>query len=373
MNRIDRHRRIRVVHVSLQLDVGGMEKLLIEFARLADRTRYDLRFVSLTTKGAVADDIEIHGWPVVAMFKPPGRCPGLILRLASLFKGSNPCIVHTHNTASLLYGGPAARIANVSAVLNTRHGQPYLASRRRIAAFRFASLVADRIVCVSDDCLMLTAANGVAVRKLCTIRNGIDLTRFRYSGPKLGGPAVSVARLSPEKDISTLIHAVSIVIRSIPSFRLEIAGDGPCMQDLRRLSIELGLDQHVCFLGEVRDVPSLLARASLFVLPSLTEGISLTLLEAMAAGLPVVATAVGGNREVVSDGETGLLVPPASPAALAFAICQMASGEADGSAMGHLGRDRIAKHFDVCNMVRDYEQLYCQILQGDHRKEICQQ
>src|SRR5205823_12324570 len=130
-----------------------------------------------------------------------------------------------------------------------------------------------------------------------------------------------------EKDVATLLHAAALVVRQRPAFRLRIAGDGPCLPALRGLAKQLGLDDQVAFLGEVRDVAGLLATARLFVLPSLTEGISLTLLEAMSCGLPVVATRVGGNPEVIVDGQTGLLVPPGDPPALAAAILQLLGDE----------------------------------------------
>src|SRR5262249_776717 len=152
--------------------------------------------------------------------------------------------------------------------------------------------------------------------KLYTILNGIDVEHFAYRGPQPGGPAVLVARLSPEKDVGTLIEAAARVVREEPSFRLEIAGDGVCMPELRERVREFGLEKHVTFLGQVSNVPELLARAGLFVLSSISEGVSLTLLEAMARGLPVVATDVGGNPEVVADGTTGLLVPARTPQAL---------------------------------------------------------
>src|SRR5207253_10486932 len=138
------------------------------------------------------------------------------------------------------------------------------------------------------------------------------------------GPVVMVARMSPEKDAESLVRAAALAARQLPAFRLEVAGDGACLPALKQLAAGLALGDHVRFLGEVRDVPALLARASLFVLPSQTEGISLTILEAMARGLPVVATCVGGNPEVVEDGRTGLLVPPRDPEALARGILRLA-------------------------------------------------
>jgi glycosyltransferase involved in cell wall biosynthesis len=167
-----------------------------------------------------------------------------------------------------------------------------------------------------------------------------------------------VGRLSPEKDQATLLRAVARVIRAEPSFRLEIAGDGPCRDDLHRLTGELSLAGTARFLGQVRDVPGLLARAGLFVLSSLSEGISLTLLEAMASGLPVVATRVGGNPEVVLDGQTGWLVPPADPDALAAALLELWGNPEAGRQRGAEGRCRVEQHFDVRGMVAAYEAMY---------------
>src|SRR5205807_7679356 len=124
------------------------------------------------------------------------------------------------------------------------------------------------------------------------------------------------------------------VVGVLPEFRLEIAGDGPCREELVPLAHTLRLTEQVRFLGEVRDVPALLARASLFVLPSLSEGISLTILEAMACGLPVVATKVGGNPEVIESGRTGLLVPPSDPASLAQGILHLVGNPGEAQLMG---------------------------------------
>src|SRR5205814_1688916 len=133
---------------------------------------------------------------------------------------------------------------------------------------------------------------------------------------------------------------------------------GPCREDLARRARELGLSGHVRFLGEVRDIAELLARASLFVLPSLTEGVSLTLLEAMARGIPVVATRVGGNAEVVMDGETGLLVGTRAPTELAAAMVRLVRDPGEGLRLGLAGRARVERHFDVRRMVADYEAHY---------------
>ena len=348
----------QIVHVALQLNMGGMEKLLVEFARHADRQRVALRFVSLGSRGVLADDIEACGWPVTALDEPPGLRPRLVLRLARLLRRWQTDVVHTHNTKPLLYGASAARLAGVSRVIHTRHGQRFQASRHENLMFRLVSGLTDRVICVSRDSARLSAAEGISNERIATVWNGIDVSRFAYLGPQSKGPVVMVGRLSPEKDVSTLLQAAAVAVREYPTFRLEIAGDGPCLADLRRRAIELGLTDHVAFLGEVRDIPGLLARASVFVLPSLTEGISLTLLEAMARGLPVVATQVGGNPEVVVDGETGLLVKPRAPTDLAAAIVRLLHAPEEGRRMGRAARSRVERGFDVRRMVGQYENLY---------------
>ncbi len=352
----------RIAHIVLQLATGGMERLLVEFARHADTRHFDLMFISMGPRTPLAEDIEASGWKVITLDEPPGLRPGLVLRLARLFAREHVDLVHTHNTKPVLYSAPAARLARVRGLIHTRHGQRFQATRRSTSLFRVVSRLADRVVCVSRDSARLSAQEGVPPGRITTIWNGIDASRFSYLGPSAGGPVVMVGRLSPEKGTDTLIHAAALAAARAPSFRLEIAGGGDCLPALRDLAQKLGVDGHVHFLGEVRDIPALLARASLFVLPSLTEGISLTLLEAMARGLPIVTTRVGGNPEVVVEGETGLLVPARSPEELATAMLQLQADPERGRRMGLAGRARVENHFDVRRMVREYEDLYRTVL-----------
>jgi len=224
--------------------------------------------------------------------------------------------------------------------------------------FRWAARLTDAIVCVSKDSAQRSLLDGLQKHKICTILNGTDVSRFEYAGPAAGGPAVMVGRLSPEKDVATLLKAAAIAQSRAPGFRLEIAGDGVCSDDLKAQATALGLDGAVRFLGNVQDIPRLLAGASMCVLSSITEGISLTLLEAMSCGLPVVATRVGGNTEIIQDGQTGLLVPAQDPSLLAEAMLQIWHNPQMGKTMGSRGRDRVQSQFDVRQMVQRYQDLY---------------
>ncbi len=353
--------RTRVVHLSLGTNLGGMEKLLVEFARLTDRERFELAFISLEAKGRLAGEIEQLKWPVHALDKSPGLKPRVITQLVRLLRRLRPNVLHTHNTAALIYGGLAGSLARVPRIIHTRHGQRFQASARQTWLFRFLSKLTYRVISVSEDGRQLSVKEGVPADRGCVIYNGVDLSRFPYVGPSDYGPAVLVARLSPEKDVATLIQAAKQVTTTLESphkFRLAIVGDGDERLPLESLSRALGLGTTIEFLGERKDIAQQLANASMFVLPSVTEGVSLTLLEAMARGLPVIATRVGGNPEVVVDGQTGFIVPAQDPSEMAVAIVRLYQDPALGKDMGWLGRRRVEQHFSIQKMVQEYEQQY---------------
>ncbi len=352
-------RRLRVAHITLGLEVGGQEKLLVEFARHANREQFDLQFISLSSKGSLGRQIEEQGWTIHALEEAAGLRPLLVWRIANLLREHRIDVVHTHDDRPLIYGAPAARLARVERVVHTKHYSqvPHITRRQRLLS-NVAGRLVDEYVCVSQQSARLSIESGVAESRIRVIWNGIDLRRFSFAGPKKDGPAIAVARLSPEKDLATLIAATAIIVRERPDFQLLIAGDGPCREALVGQVRQLGLQQRVTFLGERHDVPDLLAKASMFVLPSLVEGISLTLLEAMATGLPVIATVVGGNPEVVRDSETGLLVPKQQPAAIAGAVLMLVDDHNLCLRLGTAARKRVDQCFEVGAMIQHYERLY---------------
>jgi glycosyltransferase involved in cell wall biosynthesis len=349
--------KLRVAHVTLGLAMGGQEKLLVEFARHADRSRFDLQIVSLGTRGVLADEIEACGCPVTALGEPSGFRIGLFFRLARWLRRERIDVVHTHDSRPLIYGAGAARLARVSRVVHTQHGQSLRLSRRQSHVVNFMAGLTDRFACVSKDAAGLAIEQGVSPKKVCVVWNGIDTARFAFA-PALRGPVVTVGRLQPEKDHETLLRAAALALLEDSTFRLEIAGGGPCLGRLRELAAELGIQEQVSFLGEVSEVPGLLQRSGLFVLPSLSEGVSLTLLEAMASGVAIVATRVGGNPEVIVDGETGVLVPPRDPVAVASAMLRLRRDDAERRRLSAAGRERVERFFDIRRMVAEYEAMY---------------
>lgn len=351
-----------VAHVAFSLQTGGMERLLVEFARRADRACYRLHYFSLTDRGAPADDIAACGWPITSLAKPAGFRWSTVWRLAREFRRLRIGVVHTHNSGAMIYGAMAARLAGVPAVIHTRHGQRFGAGRRQTWSFIGTSRLVDRVVGVSQDCTQQSLREGVSARRACTVWNGIDLCRFAYGPPQPAQPAVLVSRLVPEKDLPTLWQAVACLIRREPAFRLRVVGDGPCMPSAVEAVARLGLAHHVELLGERKDVAEILRQSSMFVLSSRTEGVSLTLLEAMASGLPVVATDAGGNAEVVEHGMTGYLVPVGDSAQMAAAVGRLWREPVVARQLGKAGRARVERHFDVNRMVRQYEGIYQEVL-----------
>jgi sugar transferase (PEP-CTERM/EpsH1 system associated) len=349
---------LRVAQVTLGLEMGGQERLLVEMAQHRDASRFKWTVIVLGQRGPLADALEAASVRVLALEEPDGFRAGLWWRLAALFRQEQFDVVHTHDDRPLVYGMPAAWWAGIPRLIHTHH-HGRLASVRwqqRMLLRRAASFV-QQFVCVSHDSARYVIEQGVPAARVKTLWNGIDLARFAYQEPCHDGSIVTVARLSPEKDIATLLHAARQVINHLPRARFEIAGDGPCRNQLTQLAKDLQLEKNVIFHGEVRDIPALLGRGRLFVLPSQSEGISLTLLEAMARGLPIVATQVGGNPELVVSGHTGLLVSPRDPMALAQAILQLNNAKV-ATQMGVAGRRRVEAYFDIREMIAAYEAIY---------------
>jgi glycosyltransferase involved in cell wall biosynthesis len=361
-----RERPLRVCHVSLTLKTGGLERLLADFARHYDRSACEMEFVAIQEIGQFAEVIRAAGCRL-HLLRKSGRL-GQVRQLARLFRDGVFDIVHTHNTYPHLYATPAARWAGVPIVIQTRHGQRAGHGWKSRLQYRWAARFVDQIVAVSHDAARLTVdVDGIPRAKVRTIWNGIDLEDFEYRGPGEAPVAVSVARLSAEKDIPTLLHALKLACATAPDLKLRLIGDGPERGRLESLTRELGLADRVEFLGDCRNVAAKLAEGAVFVSSSLTEGLSLTILEAMAVGLPVIVTAVGGNPEIVMEGVTGRLVPPRDPVRLASALVEVALSACRGREWGRAGRRRAEDEFDVRRMVADYQALYAELAAARNR------
>lgn len=366
-------RPIHVVHVVSALNIGGLEKVVYDLVRVTDRERVKARVVCLGEIGALRQDFAELDIPVEAL-NLAGRRPWFsITPVARRFRELRPDVVHTHNPTPHLVGAAAARLAGCPVVVHTKHGRNYPGDRRKVFVNRCLSWLTDRIVPVSEDAAgVALEIEGIRRDKIEVIWNGIDTQRF---APAPRPPrdrtlrGVHVARLMQEsKDQETLFHAVRRVADQEPGFVLDIVGDGPDRGRLEQLCAELRLSDHLRFHGFQSDVQPFLRDADFFVLSSVTEGLSLTLLEAMASGLPVVATDVGGNPEAVRHDETGLIVPSRSAERLTGAMLQLLRNPARARQMGAAGRRRVEEHFDLRRAAARYEELYRFLLSGKSTK-----
>lgn len=361
-HRRERQQPIHVVHLVIALNVGGLEQVVIDLASRMDRSRFRATIVCIQERGTHADRVEALGIPVVSLDCGTRGFHTIVPRLIRLLHRLRPDILHTHNPHPHLVGSIAAAVLRYPKVINTKHGRNTPEVRRSVLANRLASMLSSSLVAVSGDAsLVATDIERVPRRKVRTIHNGIDLEKFPFRDRReRSGPirAIHVARLNAIKDQKCLLEAARLVVDRVPDFHLTIVGDGPMRDELLELHTALKLKEHVDFLGERHDVPELLAEADLFVLSSLKEGLSLTLLEAMAMGLAVVATDVGGNREVVIPERTGLLVPSQSPEKLAEAIIGLVRRPEVVREMGRQGRALVEEQFSLGQMVSGYEELY---------------
>jgi sugar transferase (PEP-CTERM/EpsH1 system associated) len=370
---------IHVVHVVDSLAIGGMENGLVNLINVpSPEIRHTV--VTMSAKGPLAERLP-EGVECHCIGKRPGIDVGAVLRLAVLLRGLRPSIVHSRNWGAF-DAIPAARMAGASVVIHGEHGREAsdpegLDPRRRRLRRAFAPLVS-RFVTVSFDLRQwLVTTIRLRAAKVVTIHNGVDVSRFARGDRSAARRALrlpahavvvgAVGRLDAVKDHRGLLQAFSILRSDQPAAELVIVGDGPRRGDLERQIQELGLTGHVHLLGMRQDVAVLLRGFDAFVLPSLAEGISNTVLEAMATGLPVVATRVGGNPELVEHGVTGALVAPGSPLVLAAALRCYVEDAVLREAHGDAGRRRVLQHFTLERMAQAYRDLYLSV--GSHETQ----
>ena len=368
---------VKIVHVVLGLDMGGLERVVLRLLARLDRRRWAPAVVALDEPGTLAPELRRIGVPLRVLGRAPGLDLDLARRLSGVVRDEGARLIHTHNASAHLYGAVAARLAALRGGrprgVHTKHGRNQPDHRRRVLLNRLSSALSDRVVAVSDDAAsVVVEIERVPAEKVVTIENGVDTREFRPSAgvaaararlgvPRDGFHVGCVARLAPVKDHRTLLEAFARLRARRRDAHLTLIGDGPERAALEERAALLDLDRAVTFAGERADVALLLAAFDVFALASRSEGVSLTLLEAAAAGLPVVATRVGGNEEVVIDGETGLLVPAADPGALAEALAALAE-RPDRATMGAAGRARVERRFSVERMARAYADLYAEVL-----------
>ena len=278
-------------------------------------------------------------------------------------------ILHPQGYKSDVYAYASARRLHCGLVATSHNWPSRHPKMRAYAALdRFLLRKFDRVVVVADQVRRRLLRSGVADAKICSIANGIDAERFRAAKPvlreELGvtGPLIGyVGRLSTEKGGNTLLHAAERVLQAAPGASFVFVGDGPCRNSWELLASELGIRERVTFTGARADMPEVYASFDLMVLPSQVEAMPMCLLEAMAAGKPVVASAVGSVPKVVSPEETGLLVDPGNPDQLAHSILRVLGDYEFARSMGSAAREVVVKRHSAQVMARKYHDIYEQV------------
>jgi glycosyltransferase involved in cell wall biosynthesis len=357
---------VGIVHLVTTLEFGGLEKVVFDLVRCRTQETFDARVICLEPPGALAPRFDELAIPVETIGRPADGFARRVVRLARRLRDLKPLVLHTHNPGPHFHGALAAGLGRVPVLVHTKHGRNRVRRRSVRLISRFAAGLSDAIVSVSDETARVSREiERIPASKIRTIRNGIDLEHFAYRGPRddrSGFRAVTVGRLDPVKDQATLLRALRLAVDQDASISLDIVGDGPLRADLEALRDSLRLERHARFHGFQHDVRPFLAGADVFVLPSLSEGIPITLLEAMATGLPGIATGVGGNAEVIVHGSTGYLVPTGAPAVIAEALLGLRNDPSAVDRLGHAARARAVSEFGLAAMVERYEALYLECL-----------
>jgi glycosyltransferase involved in cell wall biosynthesis len=356
-------RPLDVVLLLTSFDVGGTERQMVELARRLDPSLFRPHLACFHKRGPllgdIPDRIPVREFPLRGFARP-----GALARFAAFVwwcRSIGADVVHTCDLYANIFGLPAAAVAGVPVRIgNRREILTGDKSAAQLAAQRWAYRAAHAVVANSDAACDQLVREGVPPDRLHLIANGLDATRF-VPNPEPRSAIrriVTVANLRPEKGHDTLLAAAPRILERYPDATLTFVGDGPQRDHLETLTRALGLTGRVTFLGECRDVVPALTASDLFVLPSRSEAFPNALIEAMAAGLPVVATAVGGIPEVVSDGGNGLLVPPDDTYALADAVLTLMDDPTRAALLGHAARFDVEQNYTIDRMVERFERLY---------------
>ena len=369
---LQKDRPFKIVYVIGQLMVGGTERQLLLLVKHIDKSKFKPYIVCLSEDGPLIPEFELTGIPLyVVGRREKGRLRSL-WEVYRIMEQINPDIVHSFGYASRA-GIPAAKMAGIRHRVISFRSDP-----RRWVTFFDRRILDFATFVIENSKYALSIYKQINKGKIPSskvIYNGIDFESFDIeSEQEISKPPIrevpprvvcSVASLRTAKGIDNLISAFSVVCSQLPDTQLWLIGDGELRPHLERLVHDSGLTNKVVFWGNRRDVPAILRYAKLGVLSSRIEGTPNALLEYMAAGLPVVATNVGGNSEVIIHGKTGLLVPTGDIKALADGILTMLNNSSMAQIYGQAGRKHVGRFFSLKRMVQETELAYLELLQSE--------
>ncbi|HUB24253.1 MAG TPA: glycosyltransferase [Tepidisphaeraceae bacterium] len=369
-----------VVHGVISLDCGGLERIVADLVRIGRSKSRQVSVICLERPGVLAGEIQSMGAKLICLEKPPGLLPELIDKAAKVLADLRPNILHTHQIGVLWYLGAAARRTGRWPILHTEHIDHVAKAPDRWRKFKTrmiwhrASRYANKFCCVSND-----VANSarrfwtVPASKVEVVLNGIDTERFarragrdatraQYKIPPEAIVIGNVARVTEVKRQDLLLRGFAALAPENPNLHLLFVGDGDQRQNLEQLSDQLGVRQRTTFAGYQSETERFLAAMDIFALTSRLEGLPLALLEAWAAGLPVISTAVGGIPKVVENGKTGLLFASGDQPALEAALRQIITDPARAAQLGEAGRAVVRRDYSLERMAADYDRYYAELI-----------
>lgn len=362
-------KKIRVMHMNDSLNLGGAETMIFNLISDLNRQRITPFACSMSVDNALKSTFLESGIPVYECPKKSGLDWKNIFRIAKILRRERIDILHTHNFSSWLWGGLATLFTPSCRLVHTQHSDIKL-NRLPPAPLRsILARVSRQVAVVSDPVGKHLLDDGFCpAEKLRVIYNGIPLdTQKNDKDPDARHLAI-VARLAPVKNHAFLIRSFAKVVRQHENIKLDILGDGPLMDDLQQLTRELGVEDQVNFWGQVHNARTLMTSFDVFVLSSLSEGLSISVLEALAAGLPVIATDVGGNFILVRDNENGLLVPSEDESAMVAAIEKLLTASDSAGlrdTMGQKSLQIVKSGFSNKTMVDKYQAIYAKAMGRD--------
>jgi glycosyltransferase involved in cell wall biosynthesis len=374
----------KVIHLITELDRGGAQMALYRLLAHSDRQQYAPHVLCLYNGDkVVAQQIRQHGIPVTDLGMTAQWRLDALWRLYRVLRQERPFLLHTWMFHANIPGRILGRLAGVPVIISSERtmGQE---GRFRRQLNRLTGNLPDNIICVSQQVADFAANEiGLPHARLTVIRNGIDITQFNnlpdqptaraeFGLPVQAKIMAAIGRPRPVKGFGDLLGAFAQIAAAYPDLHLVFVGDGPEKRPLQTAAQQLPCANRVLFLGDQQEITRLLAGVDMLVLPSLWEGLPNVVLEAMAAGLPVVATAVGGTPELITPNETGLLVPPRDPFALAHALVQLLDDAELAQRMGENGRQRVAEQFAIERMVEQTEALYNRLLIAKNLRQSAQ-
>lgn len=361
-------RPVRVTTMIDSLLAGGAERVAVELACALDREHFEPHVLVTRGDGPLRSLLESADVPFT-MLDRTASVEVAPWRAAHRHLVTSCDLLHSHKFGSNAWGALLSRTARVPLVVHEHNFSETPTRVRRVLDRHWIASRAGRVLCVSDSVADVERACGVPERLIEVVPNGVRLDAAWPRGAaraELGIDARSftvgiVGRLRPEKAHDVLLEAVASVARAGRDLRLCVVGDGPCRAELQLQAARLGIDGRVTWAGERRDAATLAAAFDVSVISSHWEGMPLAALEGMAAGVPLVATSVGGLTTLLADG-AGLLVPPADPAALAAALDRLITDADRRARLGAAGRTRVAEHYSFDGMVRRVQQVYAAVL-----------